>query len=98
MDPALRPRREEVGGRGLLLEGLYYRLAHSGHVVQGSLPRREEKVPPRIVRNRHRVPERVGVVSDRGWKIFRETFTNPDPSLVRLVDEAAEALQGAKVG
>ena len=36
--------------------------------------------------------------AERHWKIFRETFTDPDPSLVHLVDEALEALQEAKAG
>ncbi|MGH7466456.1 MAG: hypothetical protein ACRENP_00570 [Longimicrobiales bacterium] len=32
----------------------------------------------------------------RHWKIFQETFTQPDPALVPLVDEAREALRKAE--
>ncbi len=32
----------------------------------------------------------------RHWKIFSETFTQPDPELRHLVDEAREALAEAE--
>ena len=40
---------------------------------------------------------RMGRVRDaeRHWEIFERTFTNPDPELAHLVDEAREALEAA---
>lgn len=42
---------------------------------------------------------RMGRIEDAGlhWKIFSETFTNPDPELVHLADEALAALERANV-
>jgi len=41
---------------------------------------------------------RMGRVEDaeKHWKIFRATFTNPDPDLVPLVEEAWNALEDAR--
>ena len=40
---------------------------------------------------------RMGRVEDaeRHWEIFSETFTNPDPDLVHLVDEARDVVAAA---
>ena len=40
---------------------------------------------------------RMGRVEDaeRHWEIFNETFTNPDPDLVHLVDEARDVVAAA---
>ena len=41
---------------------------------------------------------RMGRLEDarRHWKIFSETFTNPDPEVAHLVEEAREALLNAE--
>jgi hypothetical protein len=42
---------------------------------------------------------RMGRVDEarRHWAVFRATFTNPDPELAHLVDEARTALEAAEL-